>query len=978
MSTVQAPTMGGVMSGAASMMSNPLAGAGNFQGVGSTGTVQGQAAGTTWDPTRNDVSDNAMLITYGNRRSLQVAAGAMVIILTAVGCFYYLFFSDTGILYPARHCQEDLCGRGQCLEQGDRAECLCPEGYSGEDCSGGEFRGQLYADGVMADCDVFLGLDERPYAESALAQAVTRFDGTFTFSVENIDALLSSISAAHPDWPAVALKVYVVAVPGSLCRSVATDVFMPAPMVLSITTEDLPQLEAVLAGGEMAVTPLSTLAWAFDASPGSGAVTEASRAQLGATGDVEYRMDDGSVNALANDCDAQCVSGFCTAVMLQNAVAVMQPLVKELEGEYGLHNLPWQSILFATAEAASDASFNMADESCLRGILTAAQLLMVDGADVPTAQSADFQLLKNASLAVLSSANSVIATAEAEAALGSANLGGVIRSVRESVQKASTVIGRAASESSDSISAVTHINNQLNRNGTEMSSVALMDYSGDGFQQRADLVVLPRRTVHSTSGVVISDGYYVDCRVYVDLNNDRQWAAPEPFGITDSSGRYSIDIASEGDSVDALVEPTTRVRLHAGVDEDDGDCTSNLNNVGEARWGAAHPLSGTVTDAAVSPVSSMDVDSETVHKDVVQRCIRSATSSELEPLIASTQIETAQWVVASLIAGAAATDTERAPSTWSVWQKFTGAVSNFTGAGSSEGRGLFEDAEQIGVVFEATVRAQSSSNEQHMLAMVEPLAAVTASWNAKFATEAREKATAFDCSDPQYDIVGGTCSEMEGKIDGGQAVLSLMRRQVSIRNVREQIVSVVSNAQSNFAELQRQVNGVLTIEEAELENYDINECISQPCWHGGKCEDRAERGGQFFCVCTQEYRGNTCTVEKLLDQTWMTNMFLEVSAMVGLSLVVLPVVMAVYQIQKYGLQKTRDIGGALAEGITAIGTKQVQTFDDHMAAGYTLLPGPLGEDDPSGRIPEEASVSLTTAMERGKTFNNPIIRRKRG
>ena len=108
MSTVQAPTMGGVMSGAASMMSNPLAGAGNFQGVGSTGTVQGQAAGTTWDPTRNDVSDNAMLITYGNRRSLQIAAGAMVIILTAVGCFYYLFFSDTGILYPARHCQKDL------------------------------------------------------------------------------------------------------------------------------------------------------------------------------------------------------------------------------------------------------------------------------------------------------------------------------------------------------------------------------------------------------------------------------------------------------------------------------------------------------------------------------------------------------------------------------------------------------------------------------------------------------------------------------------------------------------------------------------------------------------------------------------------------------------------------------------------------------------------------------------------------------
>eukprot|EP01046_Picozoa_sp_COSAG06_P076597 COSAG06_NODE_24515_length_660_cov_1.099822_1_plen_50_part_10 len=50
--------------------------------------------------------------------------------------------------------------------------------------------------------------------------------------------------------------------------------------------------------------------------------------------------------------------------------------------------------------------------------------------------------------------------------------------------------------------------------------------------------------------------------------------------------------------------------------------------------------------------------------------------------------------------------------------------------------------------------------------------------------------------------------------------------------------------------------------------------------------------------------------------------------MVGLSLVIIPAVTAAHQIQKYGLQKVSDFGGALADGITGSGATEVGTFED--------------------------------------------------
>lgn len=159
---------------------------------------------------------------------------------------------------------------------------------------------------------------------------------------------------------------------------------------------------------------------------------------------------------------------------------------------------------------------------------------------------------------------------------------------------------------------------------------------------------------------------------------------------------------------------------------------------------------------------------------------------------------------------------------------------------------------------------------------------------------------------------------------------------------------------------------------------DIDDCISQPCWHGGTCKN--EPGGQFRCLCPLQYRGPTCAVEILLDSTWALRLFLQSTAMVGLSLVIIPAVTAAHQIQKYGLQKVSDFGGALADGITGSGATEVGTFEDHLAQGFTPLPGPLDDasiaEDISCRMPEEASVALTSSMERRRTFANPMIRRR--
>jgi len=42
---------------------------------------------------------------------------------------------------------------------------------------------------------------------------------------------------------------------------------------------------------------------------------------------------------------------------------------------------------------------------------------------------------------------------------------------------------------------------------------------------------------------------------------------------------------------------------------------------------------------------------------------------------------------------------------------------------------------------------------------------------------------------------------------------------------------------------------------------DIDECLSEPCKHGGTCEDQP---GSYFCHCQQGYAGQDCEIGKVI------------------------------------------------------------------------------------------------------------------
>lgn len=44
---------------------------------------------------------------------------------------------------------------------------------------------------------------------------------------------------------------------------------------------------------------------------------------------------------------------------------------------------------------------------------------------------------------------------------------------------------------------------------------------------------------------------------------------------------------------------------------------------------------------------------------------------------------------------------------------------------------------------------------------------------------------------------------------------------------------------------------------------DINECLSEPCQHGGTCEDQP---GSYLCHCPQGFKGQNCEMGTLFSQ----------------------------------------------------------------------------------------------------------------
>lgn len=766
--------------------------------------IVGQAEGTTWDPTKtkSDVKADAdLLISYGTIRSIQTCVGGALALFTGAMMMFFLFFDAEAIIFGISHCQDVECRRGRCVELGDSAACDCPEGYSGAACETAMISGAAYADSVMADCSILLGLTVDVTNDTALAHAQSSFDGSFAFMIADIDALILSL----PSVANLYKQVFVVVVPGNRCRGIGTDAYMPAPMVLRLLAP-ASSIEGYIVGPSLAVTPLSTVAWSLDTEVSHADADDTVRNAFGASGLTEYQMDAGSVNILSRSCDARCLTAYCNSVKIQNTIAVLQPFLNVDARE----RPAWKAIVYAISEeivrAARAHQMILTDENSLSRIIQTAYTRLLGTAPAAATGSSSFQLLFDRAVGVLTIANGGIDSVCAGANLAQGQLGTL--AVTEAAQRRVCAIGPTGNGQSTSfISIVQRIETELEvyTSGGQMDEAELTDVQDTStVQQLVESVVLLQKTVHSASGIVVSDGYFRNCRVYVDLNRDNVWNDDEePSTMTNDGGRYKLVIAEPGDPLDELVEPSCPVRLSQ---DQRPECTTSVQN-----RPAEHGLSGTVSDSAISPTTSLQTDSGTQSADIIAQCIRSTVRDCVESAILSAQIEITLWIMAALLDGnsCGASQSCLQSNTWTSWETLTTSARAMM---SSVGEGFFSfaDADQMVELFHSVLETRDTAD----VGVVDALAALVSRLNSKAALEARDLAQPIRCSVAD-EVVGGTCEEMVGTIDGGKAILQLLRRQVLARDMRPQIAGLV-NRFSSEDQFRNLVTSLESTQEARL------------------------------------------------------------------------------------------------------------------------------------------------------------------
>merc|ERR1711907_568689 len=154
---------------------------------------------------------------------------------------------------------------------------------------------------------------------------------------------------------------------------------------------------------------------------------------------------------------------------------------------------------------------------------------------------------------------------------------------------------------------------------------------------------------------------------------------------------------------------------------------------------------------------------------------------------------------------------------------------------------------------------------------------------------------------------GRSCHEYEGLIDGGKSVIALIRHQRTVNlNVASQAASL-RLGHVGVEEFQQES----MIPAALQHPWDLNECISSPCLHGGTCVDGIV---SYECVCTSDFRGDECGVYKLpSNNLWFQNWLMQTSLLVGVSVVIIPLLVALQQFIVYGSQKFDEFGNLLSE-----------------------------------------------------------------
>ena len=766
--------------------------------------IVGQAEGTTWDPTKTkgEAKDDAdMWLTFGTRRSLQTCAGASLALFTAVMVVFFLFFDAEAIIFGISHCKDVECRRGRCIELGDSAECRCPPAYSGVACETARISGTAYADSVLADCRVLLGLSHDVTNETALARTSSSFDGSFTFMIADVDTFILSLQSVAGLYK----RVFVVVLPGDGCRGIGTDVYLPAPMVL-MHLAPTTSIEADLVGPSLAVTPLSTLTWSLDTEIGLAEVDDTVRNAFGATGLTQYQMDAGSVSMLSRSCDARCVAAYCNSVKVQNTIAILQPFLNVESGEYPA----WRSIMFAISDelvqTARTSQTILSDEGSLNRIAQRAYTRMLGATAPTTAGTSRFQQLFADAVGALSIANAGMDNVCETTDLAVQGQIGT-RAVTEAAQRRVCVIGPTGNTRPAESSNIVHsIQMELEKynTGDQINEASLASFNdAQAFRQLVESVVLLRNTVYSASGTIVSDGYFQRCRVYADLNHDNVWNADEePYTVSSDRGRYTLVIAGPGASLSSLVEPSCPVRLSQ---DQSPECTTSVQ-----RRPVQHGLSGTVSDSVISPITSLNIESDMPSVDVIAQCIRSAERNCVESVILSSQIEITLWILAALLDVECGTSQSCLQSTaWTTWETLS-ASAKVVAMSSDERKLSFADTEQMVELFTSVIETSDGSDA----GALDALAALASRLNLKAAAEARDLAQPIECVAADK-VVGSTCTEMAGMIDGGKAIVHLLRRQVLVRDMRTQLTGLI-NSFTSTDQFRERVANLESLQEEKL------------------------------------------------------------------------------------------------------------------------------------------------------------------
>jgi hypothetical protein len=641
----------------------------------------------------------------------------------------------------------------------------------------------VYAEGAMADCTVFVddgnGLEPNFQNSDAQFRAQSGFDGVAPIYVPDISAFVASRPSG----------VRFAVLPSDGCRSVATDGYLPSPMVLVVKSG-----VQELAPRALPITPLSTLTW-MTAQLQSSTIQESIdqiRTSFGwedVTDNTFYSMDPHAVNLLDATCGTHCLEAYGMAIQLKDTITLLDPLLLHLRQSQGFSvavHSPWVSVYRAVAAeisgVAAGGSFSLADcqqdTACNARILSRAHSWGVSGTESLSVNTTDSAGLQPLVIAILARASAMIE----ETVMQSAD----VDTSTAQMQKITAVVGpTAASGYVGPMDApgqvqgiVRHVQGELatHASGGVLNVSILSDYLvSANFRQQVDAVVLPGRTVHTVSGVVQSGGYFVGCRVYIDRDNDRVFDSSEPFGMTDARGRFKIEAAKAGiDSVESLVAPTQVVRLWFTFSSDNSDTCQNSFG-----FTPQHPMSAIVTDIGMSALSSMrtfDNSYDGTGKpspDLIASCVRSDDDQCVGRLIGATQIETTFRLISALLEDVSASEYS-----WQTWRVYSVQASALTRSDFSNAAVIRSLANSV-VTQRCTagVPWQSTSCSAAM-ATADTVADVIVWLNRQASADAREAATYIACDEIRR---GKNCTAYKGKIDGGKAIIALALHQTAVR-----------------------------------------------------------------------------------------------------------------------------------------------------------------------------------------------------